>query len=333
MSKSKGAKTRFIKQRLGVWKESPWDSRHFRVNPISSVIAGTFPEEEIDLLGYAPTEIWPDQGNIGTCVGWDGSVVMEITNTLLYEYANRTNNMNLLRYIITDLSAGWLYHWSRKYGGVPDYVEGSTNIGLMKALNHVGTALEVSVPTDTVAPWDGISYDPDVEEAAKEYAIDSYYNVNPNPNDIKAAILGITHPAPYLMPDDSPGKIPLVSAYPVYETYQEGYDDGIVPNPQPGEKLLGGHSSAIIGWKKIDDKEYFINLNSWGTDVGDGGLFYLPIDYPFYSKDWWLVHNGPPIPNGDIDSTCPIANGIAWMINGVFSITGSHARMKVISRR
>ena len=146
---------------------------------------------------------------------------------------------------------------------MPSHVEGSTNFGLVKALNKAGTALEADVPTDNVAPWDGITYDDDIVDRAKAYAIDSYWNVNDNVNDIKAAISGVSHVAPYEMPDGSPGKIPLVSAYPVYEGFNDAYDDGIVPNPLPGEKLRGGHSTAIVGWKIIDGKEYYITLNSW----------------------------------------------------------------------
>ena len=65
MSKSKGANTRFINDRLGALP-SPWDERHYRVAPVSAEIASTFPIEEISLLSFIPDSPWPDQGNIGT---------------------------------------------------------------------------------------------------------------------------------------------------------------------------------------------------------------------------------------------------------------------------
>ncbi len=304
-----------LRKRLGAIP-SPWDYRHFRVTRATIKQVLELPKEYDELVNYAPTDPWPDQGDIGSCVGWDGSIVMEITNTLLKLYAERTHQPELLRYIAVDLSAGWLYHWSRVFAHVPDYVEGSTNLGLMKALNKKGTALEKDVPTDTKAPWDGITYNEQAEETAKQYAIDSYWNVNPNPNDVKAAIYGITHRAPYDMPDGSPGKIPLVSAYPVYESFKEAYDNGIVPMPKQSERLLGGHSSCILGWKIIDGKEYFINFNSWGDDVGDNGLFYIPVDYPFYNGDFWLIHNGPPTETPDwIPSDCPFGKAVSNFLN------------------
>jgi len=298
----------WINGRLGAYP-SPIDYRNFRVRCATPYELEELPDEYTELLDYAPTDPWPSQGDIGSCVGHDGAIVMEITNTLYKQYSKLSDIEKPIpiRYIEDDLSAGWLYHWSRHYANVPDYVEGSTNLGLMKALNKEGTALEVDVPTDTVAPWDGIDYSIDDAERAKSYAVDSYWNVNPNPNDVKAAIYGLTHIAPYKMPDDSQGKIPLVTAYPVYQSFSESYDNGIVPMPKPGETLRGGHSSAVIGWKIIDGEEYFVNFNSWGCEVGDGGLFYLPRDYPFYAGDFWLVHNGPVEDDDDEPTDCQVS--------------------------
>jgi len=222
-----------------------------------------------------------DQDGIGACVGMDGKGAIQTTNWLLDN-------------IPDEMSSWWLYQRSRFYAMVPPGVEGSTNIGLMKALNHEGCVLESRYPmptnVDKVYP---INPTEDDYAEAKLFSIDSYWYVNLTPNDFKAAIYGVTHPAPYKMPDGSPGKIPLVTAFPVYESYKDSTDDGIVPMPHPDEQLMGGHSSQIRGWKKIDGKEYWINTNSWGKDVGDNGTFYMPIDYPFY--DAWIIHNGAKV--------------------------------------
>ena len=321
------SETDFISKRLGAFP-SKWDQRNYRVLRVTTLQVAELPDEYDELLDYAPTDAWPDQGDIGSCVGQDGAIVMEITNTLLKLYADTTNQPHLLRYINIDLSAGWLYHWSRKHSfpPVPDFKEGSTNFGLMKALNKVGTATEAAVPTDNVAPWDGIDYSDVDLEAARQYAIDSYWNIDSNPNDIKAAIYGVTHKAPYQMPDGSDGKIPIVSAYPVYESFGDARTSGIVPTPDVhGERFLGGHSSCILGWKIIDGEEYYINFNSWGDDFGDGGLCYIPVDYPFYANDWWLVHNGPPIPSG---STCPVAAVWTGIYNGFAEVFGARTRLR-----
>ena len=83
-----GFKRGFLKKRLGAI-QSPWDHRNYRVDSATLLQVDQLPVEYDELYGYAPTEVWPDQKNIGTCVGWDGSIVMEITNTLLKEYSEK----------------------------------------------------------------------------------------------------------------------------------------------------------------------------------------------------------------------------------------------------
>ena len=197
----------------------------------------------------------------------------------------------------------------------------------------MGVAFETDVPTDTSRPWDRHTEDtPEIRTKAAQYKIVSYHNIPNDPISVKAAIYGLTKVLPYKMADGSQGKSPVASAYPVFENYSDGYDDGIVP--MPSGRLLGGHSSMIAGWTVIDDKEYYINYNSWGKDVGDEGKFYIPVEYPFYGNDWWLVclaPSGPdPGPNG---STCPVARTYAWAWNVAAGIVGSHARMKPITTR
>ena len=41
---------------------------------------------------------------------------------------------------------------------------------------------------------------------------------------------------------------------------------------------------AIIGWTIINDKEYWIVQNSWGTEWGANGIVYIPTTYIFNEK-------------------------------------------------
>jgi hypothetical protein len=187
--------------------------------------------------------------------------------------------------VYDDLSAGWLYWRSRFWANIFDpNIEGSTNLGLMKALNKDGATLESCAPTDNVSPF-SIQPCSEAYDISSEYMIHSYHFVNKNPSDMKAAMYGLI--------EGFPEKAPLVTAFPVYSSFYDGYDDGVVPKPQFGEQLLGGHSSALVGWKKIGDKTYWINAGSWGEDVGDNGFFYLPMDYPFYDVE--LIRVGEPV--------------------------------------
>lgn len=63
----------------------------------------------------------------------------------------------------------------------------------------------------------------------------------------------------------------------VYESFEslELERTGIVPIPQSGEKVLGGHEVLIVGFLK-DKPEYALVRNSWGTDWGMGGYCLFP---------------------------------------------------------
>ncbi len=277
----------YIEERLGALP-SPWMNTHYRLPQVKDELIVEIPLEFIELLQYVKKI--NDQGNVGSCVGHCGDTVMSLMHNRdgLYE----------------DFSAGWLYWRSRYWANVPEHVEGSTNLGLMKALNKDGATLEAYAETDTVSPF-SIHPKPDAETVALNYKALNYYFVNKNPTDMKAAMIGLV--------EGFPEKTALVSAYPVYESFKEGYDDGVVPLPKPDDKLLGGHSSAIVGWKLIDGKEYWINANSWGTAVGDEGYFYLPIDYPFYDVELIKVEQSPTPPPPPVEPEsiiCQLLHGL-----------------------
>jgi len=292
----------FIKSRLGALP-SPFDSRNLSyMNWADPVMAEVLPDEYTELLEYAPDNFSRSQGNIGSCVGWDGAYVYETQLTLLQKHMDATSQYvplatsyldkdgarRVLHLSLTDMSAGWAYQRSREnsFPPVPDHVEGSTNFGLMRALEKVGICTEALCHTDTIAPFDKPENTAEQQQSAASYRIASYHSIPSDPVSVKSAIYGLLHDLPYEMPDGSWGKSPLVAAFPVYENFKDSYDDGVVP--MPGGRLLGGHSSPIFGWKIIDDKKYWVNFGSWGN-IGDNGLFYIPEDYPFYGNDWWLT--------------------------------------------
>ena len=76
----------------------------------------------------------------------------------------------------------------------------------------------------------------------------------------------------------------------------------------------------MFGWKKIDGEYYWVNVNSWGEDIGDNGLFYLPIDYPFY--DVWLMKIGrAPQPEPQKSLVCQLLEALS----GYFNCKGGEA--------
>jgi C1A family cysteine protease len=85
---------------------------------------------------------------------------------------------------------------------------------------------------------------------------------------------------------------PFVTGFTVYESFEsaEVARTGIAPLPDPDERVLGGHAILVIGYDL--DKKLFICRNSWGTDWGDKGIFYLPFEYladTDLSSDQWTL--------------------------------------------
>jgi hypothetical protein len=263
---------------------SPWDDRHYRV-PLATMENIEKLPEEFSLLDWVKRPL-DSQGNIGSCVGHCGDEVYSDLYYKLYgEYIN--------------FSAGWLYARSRHYANIPPHMQGSTNLGLMKALHKEGVTTEECATTDTVYPFT-IEPCEDAYEIASAYMIESYHYVNKTPADMRAAMYGLIK--------GFPEKTPLVAAFPVYESFKDSYDDGVVPMPEKGEKLLGGHSSPLFGYRK--DKSWE-NPGSWGSSIGDKGVFYLPENYPFY--DVWLIKlkvGEPPNPEPKKSLICQLLEAL-----------------------
>ena len=85
---------------------------------------------------------------------------------------------------------------------------------------------------------------------------------------------------------------PFVFGFSVYESFEseEVQKTGIVPMPIETESLVGGHAVMAIGYD--DAKKIVIVRNSFGTDWGDKGYFYMPYDYIQNSDlcdDFWTL--------------------------------------------
>lgn len=85
---------------------------------------------------------------------------------------------------------------------------------------------------------------------------------------------------------------PIVFGFMIFESMmtQEVARTGIVPVPSSREKPIGGHAVMAVGYD--DEKEALIVRNSWGSEWGINGDFYLP--YWFVtthnaSADYWTI--------------------------------------------
>ena len=88
---------------------------------------------------------------------------------------------------------------------------------------------------------------------------------------------------------------PFVFGFTAYQSFesQPVADTGVVPMPQPGEKVVGGH--AVVGVGYDDSQQRFIVRNSWGPKWGMSGYFTIPYEYlgdRNLSDDFWTVRRG-----------------------------------------
>lgn len=87
---------------------------------------------------------------------------------------------------------------------------------------------------------------------------------------------------------------PMVVGITVFESMMSAgpASTGMVPLPKEGEQIMGGHAVVVCGYKLINNQLYWVVRNSWGTNWGDQGYFYLPVSYLTdnqISSDFWSL--------------------------------------------
>lgn len=69
---------------------------------------------------------------------------------------------------------------------------------------------------------------------------------------------------------------PVAAGFLVYENFMKDYK-GLDIYEKPEGKVLGGHYVSLMGWGRKDGVEYWICRNTFGTDWGLMGYFYMKI--------------------------------------------------------
>jgi C1A family cysteine protease len=87
--------------------------------------------------------------------------------------------------------------------------------------------------------------------------------------------------------------LPFVVGIQIFEAFEsaEVAKTGMVPMPNLfTDECLGGHAVLVCGYD--ENKQVWIVRNSWGTNWGDNGYFYLPylyLLYPTLCSDLWYI--------------------------------------------
>jgi C1A family cysteine protease len=216
-------------------------------------------KKKIDLRCYDPAIY--NQNQLGSCSAHAFSAAIE-----------STQNRNATSAHIAP-SRLFMYYVSRKLEGTINEDAGAILRDVCKAININGFVAEKDYPyiEKKFAKDPGI----DVCRLAQMKNI-KYHAVDQN-------LTAMFHCL-------SSGK-PIVIGFSVYSNIDKVGKDGVLSMPDTTKDTFnGGHAVLVVGYDQ--DKKHFIVRNSWGTDWGDKGYFYMPFDYllnPSLAADFWTV--------------------------------------------
>lgn len=245
------------------WVPDLPDQRDFTFEPVKTFGVGPMPER-VDLRELCP-EIY-DQGQLGSCTA----------NALgaAFDFDRRKQGKDFMM-----PSRLFIYWNERDLENTVDSDAGARIRDGVKVLRKLGTPAEKLWPYDisrfTVKPSE-----PCYVEAEKNQLLTYERIMRPGKDktfDMRACL--------------SWG-YPFVAGISVYESFEtdDAARTGIIPMPAADERVLGGHAILVVGFES--DKAWFICRNSWGTEWGDEGYFYLPYDYltnESLSSDMWVL--------------------------------------------
>ncbi len=218
-----------------------WRDRHYTFARADS------PRERVDLrLWASPVE---DQLHLGSCVG----------QAVVGAYELLLNKIDKSKF--TDLSRLFVYYNARLLDNAVDEDVGAYVRDGIKAVNKYG------VCSEQVWPYliERFAYAPSIQsyEEAQRRLIKKYYRID-TIEDIVDALNANS---------------PVVTSMNVYDSFYE-LDEGrtsTLPMPQASENVIGGHAVTFVGYDL--PKKLFLARNSFGTDWGEDGYFWVPFDY------------------------------------------------------
>jgi C1A family cysteine protease len=245
-------------RRLG-WRRSHPDIRDRKFAAHPSVIPELPPK--FDLLDRCPPI--QDQLTLGSCVGHGTSFAVQMAR----RHQGATPDFTPSRLFI--------YYGARVIEGTSAQDCGCEIRDAFKVVANLGAPPEDDWPYD-ISRYADQPTDQAFTDAKLDVAV-QYMSVPQELTAIKAAIYQ---------------GLPVVMGFTVYESFQsnEVARTGVMPIPQPSERVEGGHCVAWVGWD--DDSKMFLTRNHWGTAWGQKGYFEMPYTIaldPDMSSDFWCL--------------------------------------------
>ena len=218
-----------------------------------------------------------DQGAIGSCTANAGVGLVEY-------FERRAFGHHL------DASRMFLYKSTRNLL----HCTGDTGAFIRTTM---GALVLFGVPPEEHWPYKAEALDKEPSAFCYAYAQDyqalQYYRLDPPPTKEDALLDAIrTHLS---------AGLPSMFGFTVYSSIDEAADDGLIPFPKEGEKVLGGHAVVAVGYddrKRVPTADgkatttgALLIRNSWGPEWGENGYGWLPYDYVTQelAMDFWSV--------------------------------------------
>jgi len=173
------------------------------------------------------------------------------------------------------LSRLFLYYNERAAEDTIDSDAGASIRDGIKVVNRLGVCLESTWGYDTRRFADEPSNAAYVE--ASRYRSVAYRRVPRGTIPLRAALAA---------------GFPVVFGFSVFESFESGEvaNTGVVPMPERGEQMLGGHAVVLVGFD--DASQRFLVRNSWGTGWGMDGYCTMPYEYLAHrglASDFWSI--------------------------------------------
>jgi C1A family cysteine protease len=230
--------------------------RQFKLHPhLSSV-------KKFSLVDKCPAIY--DQGQLGSCVS-NGVAC-------LYEFDQMKQGID----VFTPARL-FIYYDTRVMEGTVDEDAGSSVIDAIQSVHETGVCDEKMWPYDIKKFKNKPTSDCYI--FADNHRTNTYNSVKQSLDQIKQSILN---------------GYPIAFGFTVYQSFES--DDvaktGNMTMPTPDDVVLGGHCVAAVGFD--DDRQVIICRNSWGSDWGDKGYFYMPYEYitnEDLASDFWIINS------------------------------------------